>query len=252
MSTSTAPNDTFLIDAAELAEQLRARRPQSLAGAAAAVGIGDLAKLPDPVLARLPRADDVAQSNADRIRETQQRPQTREILAALMRRAQEPRIGAKERIRRLRRLYDAWAKDVYPYSACRAGCSHCCHIGVAVTRAEAELISEETHMPLRPQPATSALAVVEATQRAADELARQPRPCTFLSERGRCTIYAFRPLACRQLHNLDADDLLCQLVPGVAVPVPYADATELEILGLKAMREMDMADIRAWFGEAKR
>jgi hypothetical protein len=64
---------------------------------------------------------------------------------------------------------------------------------VAITRAEAELISEGTHMPFLPRPAASALAAVEATQRAADELARQPRPCTFLSEHGRCTIYAFRP-----------------------------------------------------------
>jgi hypothetical protein len=35
------------------------------------------------------------------------------------------------------------------------------------------------------------------------------------------------------------------------VPVPCADAAELEILGLKAMREMDIADIRTWFREAK-
>lgn len=261
----TVPVAGGSVSLADLASALRARRPATLmqmaSDQAAAPALGDASAegdgapdLPTHVLARLPSAQADAQANADQIERRRAAGSARQLHQALAARVTERHIGPKERLRRLRRLYDAWAKDVYPNSACRSGCSHCCHIGVAVTRAEAELISEETRFPLQAQQAqapASALAAVETTRQAADELALRPRPCTFLSESGRCTIYASRPLACRQLHNLDIDDLLCRLIPGVAVPVPYADATEMEILSITTMRDAHMADIRAWFGEAK-
>jgi uncharacterized protein len=260
---STVPVAGGSVSLADLASALRAAGPATLMQMASdqAAALGDPSAegdgapdLPTHVLARLPSAQSDAQANADQIERRRAAGGVRQLHQALAARVTERHIGPKERLRRLRRLYDAWAKDVYPSSACRTGCSHCCHIGVAVTRAEAELISEETRIPLQDQQAqapASALATVEATRQAADELALRPRPCTFLSKQGRCTIYASRPLACRQLHNLDVDDLLCRLIPGVAVPVPYADATEMEILSITTMRDAHMADIRAWFGEAR-
>lgn len=89
---------------------------------------------------------------------------------------------------------------------------------------------------------------------------RQGEPCPFLAQdpaagpgAGRCTIYASRPLACRQLVNLDRDALLCHLVPGRDVQVPYLNvrqhaAIQMEALGIGQR----FADIRAWFGATTR
>lgn len=73
-----------------------------------------------------------------------------------------------------------------------------------------------------------------------------PSPCPFLRE-GRCSVYETRPLACRTLLNLDDDDLLCRLVPGVEVPVPYAGAGEFKALYLLAQPNAELADIRDFF-----
>lgn len=124
---------------------------------------------------------------------------------------------------------------------------------MAVSRSEAELIAQETRLTLRAPAPASAHGQVDETldemRRAADALAKRPRPCTFLSLEGHCRIYASRPLACRQLHNLDIDDLLCELIPGAAVPVPYADATDLDVMAVMVLGDAQLADIRDWFGE---
>lgn len=72
-------------------------------------------------------------------------------------------------------------------------------------------------------------------------------PCTFLAA-GRCSIYEHRPISCRLQINVDVDDLLCRLVPGEAITVPYLDTrtekvASLLILGANAR----IADIRDWF-----
>lgn len=246
MRNPSTPIDAPGVSVEALVQALRAHRAGTLEAAA---GSG----LPPHVLARLAPAQDAAQANANQIRRRRTASQAEALHQVLAARAAEPRIGPKERVRRLRRLYDAWAKDVLPHSACRAGCSHCCHIGVAVSRSEAELIAQETRLTLRAPAPASAHGQVDETldemRRAADALAKRPRPCTFLSLEGHCRIYASRPLACRQLHNLDIDDLLCELIPGAAVPVPYADATDLDVMAVMVLGDAQLADIRDWFGE---
>ncbi|WP_083293393.1 YkgJ family cysteine cluster protein [Hydrogenophaga sp. PML113] len=72
------------------------------------------------------------------------------------------------------------------------------------------------------------------------------RPCVFLTG-GRCSIYAHRPLACRTLVNMDDTSVLCELEPGVAVPVPYGNAIAIQgRFALVTQREV-FADIRDWF-----
>ena len=74
--------------------------------------------------------------------------------------------------------------------------------------------------------------------------------CPFLVD-GSCSIYAHRPMACRTHLNLDDDDLLCRLVPGIKVPVPYADATQLKAFYLAAQPNAELADIREFFPVAE-
>lgn len=67
--------------------------------------------------------------------------------------------------------------------------------------------------------ATAALAAISGQV--------EPSPCPFLRDGG-CSVYDVRPMACRLLLNLDDDDLLCQLVHGQAIPVPYANGQQLK------------------------
>jgi Fe-S-cluster containining protein len=71
-------------------------------------------------------------------------------------------------------------------------------------------------------------------------------PCTFLVA-GKCSIYADRPLVCRTLVNMDSVSLLCELVPGASVPVPYLNSTEFQGYFAYLTRTEQYADIREWF-----
>lgn len=76
-------------------------------------------------------------------------------------------------------------------------------------------------------------------------------PCTFLKE-GRCSIYASRPMVCRTHLNMDSDDLLCELVEGAPIPVPYANATALLAQYYRLGAGGVFGDIRDFFPPVKR
>lgn len=94
--------------------------------------------------------------------------------------------------------------------ACRAGCDHCCYQAVSVTLPEALAIVERLRATLTPD-ALVALAARMAAARAATRGLSPPErfspqhPCPFL-EAGCCTIYEVRPLSCRGMNSLDADE----------------------------------------------
>lgn len=78
------------------------------------------------------------------------------------------------------------------FTSCNKGCSSCCKIDVQLTALEAEYISRSSTVPARDNPLTTG----HETQ------------CPFLSEKGTCTIYNYRPLLCRTYHVL-SDPALC-------------------------------------------
>jgi putative zinc- or iron-chelating protein len=90
---------------------------------------------------------------------------------------------------------------------CRAGCSWCCHVLVAVAAPEALAIAHhiQNELPAE-QAAMLAAATVELDERVrgldADERAVRQLPCAFLVE-GKCAIYPVRPLLCRGWNSLD-------------------------------------------------
>lgn len=157
------------------------------------------------------------------------------------------RSGTKaKKIMWLRRAADAVASQALPHAACRQGCAHCCHIAVVVTKAEALQIAAETACyvnseagkppPLPPEDAKDGNAAHW-----------QGVPCSFLKE-GRCSIYRNRPLACRLQLNMDDDDLLCQLVEGEGIRVPYLNLTAHHVAAVVALgMGQPIADIREWF-----
>ena len=154
----------------------------------------------------------------------------------------------------LQRASDAWARPLQAVSACRQGCSHCCHIPVALTDVEARLIGERIgRTPAVPPHAPrgeAALGQAQVPGAPADD-AGYTDPCPFL-EQDVCSIYTHRPLACRVQLNMDADAALCVLrEDGVPVDVPYADATTLKAAYWLAQPAARWADIRALFPSTK-
>jgi Fe-S-cluster containining protein len=94
--------------------------------------------------------------------------------------------------------------------ACRAGCDHCCYQAVGVTAPEALAIFAHLKAT-RSEPELARLSsrVAEALERtrglSAAERFSPDHPCVFL-ESGRCSVYEVRPLSCRGMNSLDADE----------------------------------------------
>jgi Fe-S-cluster containining protein len=106
-------------------------------------------------------------------------------------------LSQRIRYNKLVKLVDQASEAILPFTACRKGCSHCCHIAALISDVEAQRIGEAIgRKPVK----TGAFP--------ADVPALQDKyfgvPCTFLKG-GRCSIYEVRPLACR-LHFSMADD----------------------------------------------
>lgn len=183
----------------------------------------DLARLPVKVVARL----DVAAASAERAASAVNARMTAARLAELnadVRRIGSGKLKRREIIKTLWRMADVMGRVAYPESACKAGCSHCCHTPVALTQQEAHLIGELIgREPLKPQ-----LGPVLRPK-----VASYNNPCVFLKE-GRCSIYEARPLSCRLLFNMDTDPLLCELVEDASVPVPFLNLTQLQLLYVQA------------------
>lgn len=99
--------------------------------------------------------------------------------------------------------------------ACKAGCDHCCYQGVGVTPPEALAIADHLRRTRSPEELariTAHLADSREKTRAltfAERFSPQ-HPCPFL-EAAHCTIYDVRPLSCRGMNSLDADDCATRL-----------------------------------------
>ena len=86
------------------------------------------------------------------------------------------------------------------FSACRSGCSNCCHQRVMLSQTEADLIGKNIARPAVQLQRDYKMPDVDSYN--------QLTPCTFLVD-GACSIYNSRPLMCRHFVNLDVDNLLC-------------------------------------------
>jgi Fe-S-cluster containining protein len=88
--------------------------------------------------------------------------------------------------------------------ACRAGCTWCCYFTVDVHAAEVFRILDFVEQTFTPEEQARVYAEVGANSVVLRKLGEGERvtrnlKCPFLNE-GRCTIYAARPLSCRNYH----------------------------------------------------
>jgi len=203
----------------------------------------EMAALPNYVRERWPLAEARAQRKVAAAKEN---PAARKLLAAARRAS-----TLQQRIVWLHRAATAWSEPLESVSACRNGCSHCCHTPVVISRAEADILAKAAgRAASSPVHSTTVRtvddlkAMAEAQEKALEQF--EPSPCPFLRD-GRCAVYQSRPAACRLLLNLDDDDLLCRLEPGLNIPVPYAGTGEMKLLFLMAQPNVQLADIRDFF-----
>lgn len=194
--------------------------------------------LPEELRLHLPAAEQAAVRNLDRAKEAS--AGSLQALQKQLMEAQTPKVPMASKMIRLRHIAGEWSAAFAAKTACASGCSHCCNINVSVARSEARLIAKAIKRPLS-EP-TQQLDIYSVK----DRNDYFDVPCTFLKA-GKCSIYAHRPLACRTLVNMDDVDLLCRLVPGKTIPVPYLNTIELQgYMGYLTQMEQ-FADIREWF-----
>ena len=168
----------------------------------------------------------------------------------LIRAAQAART-VSARVVWLQRAASAWAQPLVAVGACSRGCAHCCHIPLAMTDVEARVIGSRIGRapaavvdgPTTDQLMDGAMALPGTPPLAGDPYAS---PCPFLRE-GSCSIYEFRPVACRTQVNLDASAALCELRRDAKPRVPYADATMIKAAYVMAQPAARWADVRAFF-----
>jgi Fe-S-cluster containining protein len=110
-------------------------------------------------------------------------------------------VSQRIRYNKLVKLVDQAAVDILPHTACRKGCSHCCHIAALISDVEAQRIGEA----IRRKPVKTG-AFPPDVEGLRDKYFGVP--CTFLKG-GRCSIYEVRPLACRLHFNMADDPLFC-------------------------------------------
>lgn len=192
--------------------------------------------LPPAVLERIPQSEVHAQQAISHVT----REDVQKVTGLI--RAAGAGSTSGQRVYWLQKAAQALSDAYGPHAACKAGCAHCCHIPVKITQAEAIHIGRKVGR--KPLPASSLPPE--------PQIQGYESPCPFLLDNA-CSIYEWRPAVCRSHLNLDKDDLLCQLQPGMAVPVPYLDTRPLVMAAFQVLGSNQvLADIRQWFPSTAR
>lgn len=111
--------------------------------------------------------------------------------------------------------------------ACRAGCSSCCYLQVAITVPEALWIADQLRCTLSQGELEAVRARILGANARVSHLTLEQRaaarvPCALLDAGGACGIYEFRPLGCRGFTSFDrrlCDEALAADEPGHSGPM---------------------------------
>jgi len=106
--------------------------------------------------------------------------------------------GARPKLRKIYALADKLVEAADPFTACKRGCSACCHMNVNITDVEAQIIEEATGRRHK---------VLTRPNRHPDDRFSGV-PCPFLVDNA-CSIYSARPFACRHHMSFNLDAYWC-------------------------------------------
>ena len=148
------------------------------------------------------------------------------------------------------------AADAQPVegTACREGCTPCCHLRVSATAPEVLVLAARVRALGDSQ--CAAVHAAHTLTAGLDEEARAVvrRPCPLLNGDGRCAVYDIRPLACRLHFATDSDGCAALAVgrPGNPAPpsAPLATRARLTGLQLTALQRCGFAPLTYELNEA--
>jgi Fe-S-cluster containining protein len=159
----------------------------------------------------------------------------------------------------LDRTYATTAAPLRAQVACRAGCSHCCHVPVDVQAHEVFYAAEHIQLNFPPEDLAEIIArtAMHSDSIAALMKGERPfvlQPCPLLDAGGSCSIYEGRPEICRAHHASDATACAAATVPGEFdqgdIPALHGRMFAV-MLGLDEAMESAGFDARAYdFGSA--
>ena len=144
-------------------------------------------------------------------------------------------------------IADRLSRTITPHTACARGCSECCHMSTTLSGYEAGKIGRF----LGREPRRLGRKV-GANPGLAEELRKRftGMPCPFL-ERGRCTVYPVRPIACRIHHTMMDDESSCRMrlnEDGTAAnPTPALNLGTVGTASSAIFAGDDFGDIREFF-----
>lgn len=136
-------------------------------------------------------------------------------------------------------------KRLGPNSACTKNCSHCCHMSVTLLGYEAEMLGSLIGIKPKEVPITN---IMKETKEETEEFLVDRWmgvDCVFLKD-GKCSIYDYRPFACRNYYNLSHDETLCDLTKG-RQDVPAMDLSMFWGAAAYVYAETGLGDIRDYF-----
>lgn len=152
--------------------------------------------------------------------------------------------GYKDKAIWLKELTNALDKCVSGVAPCKVGCSHCCNMATLITVEEAQALSKASGRAL----VMPAAGYINQDQQTA--VSRfDGVPCPFLVD-SKCSVYQSRPHACRVHYSMDADNLLCKIVPGESIRTPTLDTGRFTMLAMMCYDDplsVQYADIRDFF-----
>lgn len=161
----------------------------------------------------------------------------------------KPKSDPLKSLAELYAFFDEIASYANGLTACKNGCSHCCHMEVGAYQIEADYIAAGTGF--------SVAKAAEGFARSKGGWIDTNRPCPFLKDDA-CSIYEFRPMVCRTHMSFEASNELCRPDnPDKERKVPQINRETSFPGAMKAYAELveryggNGADIRDFFGHGK-
>jgi hypothetical protein len=151
----------------------------------------------------------------------------------------EQDLMPRAKLNKLKKVADKLNAVATPRSACRSGCSHCCHISVVINKAEADAIS--SLVGAKQSKLGGSIPSVSIREKWFGV------PCPFL-KKGRCSVYEARPISCRLMFNLADSPYFCDTrIKPEDSHVTMLNLKDLENGYVKAFLGQQWGDIRDFF-----